>query len=173
MKYLKIFTISVLLITYSNLVLAADIYFIDMKKILNESKAGKSAQNFLKKKFDSESKKFENEASVLKKQETDLIAKKKLVSPEEYKKTLSDLRNKSLDYQKRKRKSQNELVQKKNEARTKLISATNPILKKYMSENKIEMVVDKKYILLANSNFELTDVILKILDKEVKSINLN
>ena len=42
-----------------------------------------------------------------------------------------------------------------------------------MSENKIEMVVDKKYILLANSNFELTDVILKILDKEVKSINLN
>ena len=77
MKYLKIFTISVLLITYSNLVLAADIYFIDMKKILNESKAGKSAQNFLKKKFDSESKKFEKEASVLKKQETDLIAKKK------------------------------------------------------------------------------------------------
>ena len=173
MKYLKIFTISVLLITYSNLVLAADIYFIDMKKILNESKAGKSAQNFLKKKFDSESKKFEKEASVLKKQETDLIAKKKLVSPEEYKKTLSDLRNKSLDYQKRKRKSQNEWVQKKNEARTKLISATNPILQKYMSENKIEMVVDKKYILLANSNFELTDVILKILDKEVKSINLN
>ena len=173
MKYLKIFTISVLLITYSNLVLAADIYFIDMKKILNESKAGKSAQNFLKKKFDSESKKLEKEASVLKKQETDLIAKKKLVSPEEYKKTLSDLRNKSLDYQKRKRKSQNEWVQKKNEARTKLISATNPILKKYMSENKIEMVVDKKYILLANSNFELTDVILKILDKEVKSINLN
>ena len=172
MKYLKIFTISVLLITYSNLVLAADIYFIDMKKILNESKAGKSAQNFLKKKFDSESKKFEKEASVLKKQETDLIAKKKLVSPEEYKKTLSDLRKKSLDYQKRKRKSQNEWVQKKNEARTKLISATNPILKKYMSENKIEMVVDKKYILLANSNFELTGKILKILDKEVKSINL-
>ena len=30
-----------------------------------------------------------------------------------------------------------------------------------------------KYILLASSDFELTDTILKILDKELKSINLN
>ena len=36
-----------------------------------------------------------------------------------------------------------------------------------------EMIVDKKYVLLANSNFDLTDKILKILDKELKSINLN
>jgi len=42
-----------------------------------------------------------------------------------------------------------------------------------MKENNIEMIVDKKYILLANSNFELTDKILKILDKELKSINLD
>ena len=41
-----------------------------------------------------------------------------------------------------------------------------------MADNKIETIVDKKYILLANSNFELTGKILKILDKEVKSINL-
>ena len=41
-----------------------------------------------------------------------------------------------------------------------------------MKENNIEYIVDKKYILLANSNFELTDKILTILNKEVKSINL-
>ena len=42
-----------------------------------------------------------------------------------------------------------------------------------MKENKIEMIVDKKYILLANSDFDLTGKILKILDKELKSIQLN
>ncbi len=42
-----------------------------------------------------------------------------------------------------------------------------------MKENNVEIIVDKKYILLANSDFELTDTILKILDKELKSINLN
>ena len=42
-----------------------------------------------------------------------------------------------------------------------------------MKENKIEMIVDKKHVLLANSNLEITDKILEILNKEVKSINLN
>ena len=41
-----------------------------------------------------------------------------------------------------------------------------------MNENNIEMIVDKKYVLLANSKFELTEIILKILDKEIKSIKL-
>ena len=64
-------------------------------------------------------------------------------------------------------------IKKKNEARAKLISALNPILQNYMTENKIEMIVDKKHVLLANSNLEITDKILEILNKEVKSINLN
>ena len=110
---------------------------------------------------------------ILKKEESDLVAKKKLVSKEEYKKNLTALRNKSINYQKKKRESSNEWIKKKNEARSKLIVALRPILQTYMTDNKIEMIVDKKYVLLANSNFDLTDKILKILDKEVKSINLN
>ena len=62
---------------------------------------------------------------------------------------------------------------KKNEARAKLLEALNPIMQKYMKENNVEIIVDKKYILLANSTFDLTDKILKILDKELKSIQLN
>ena len=41
-----------------------------------------------------------------------------------------------------------------------------------MNENNIEMIVDKKNILLANSKFDLTEKILKLLDKELKSIKL-
>ena len=44
----------------------------------------------LKKKFETENKKFEKEASVLKKEEKDLIAKKKIITPEEYKKELNN-----------------------------------------------------------------------------------
>ena len=173
MKYFKYIIFIFFFLNYSNITFGADVYFIDMRKILNESKAGKTAQDFLKKRFENENKKFEKEAKTLKKEESDLISKKKLVSSEEYKKSLNILREKSINYQKKKRESSNEWVRKKNEARAKLIQALNPILQKYMADNKIEMIVDKKYILLANSNFELTDKILKILDKELKSINLN
>ena len=41
-----------------------------------------------------ESKKLDKEQASLKKEETDLIAKKKLITPEEYKKNLDALRKK-------------------------------------------------------------------------------
>tara|TARA_A100001011_G_C14307437_1_gene843829 strand:+ start:2419 stop:2940 length:522 start_codon:yes stop_codon:yes gene_type:complete len=173
MKYLKILIFSIILINFYNSSNASEVYFVDIKKILNTSKAGKQAQDYLKKRFENENKKFEKEGVALKKEETDLIAKKKLVSKDEYKKNLTSLRNKSINFQKKKRQSSNEWIKKKNEARSKLISSLRPILQKYMADNKIEMIVDKKYVLLANSNFDLTEKILKILDKEVKSINLN
>ena len=73
---------------------------------------------------------------------------------------------------KKRRNASNDWLKKKNEARSKLIQNLNPILTKYMNENNIEMIVDKKYVLLANSKFDLTEIILKILDKEIKSIKL-
>jgi len=173
MKYFKILLFTLVLLSYHSISFSKEVYFIDLKKVLNESKAGKKAQDFLKKKFESESKKFEKEGVAIRKEETDLIAKKKIISPEEYKKNLDSLRNKSVNYQKSRRKASDDWVKKKNEARAKLLEALNPIMQKYMKENGVEMIVDKKYILLANSNFDLTDIILKILDKELKSINLN
>ncbi len=173
MKYFKILIFLFYILTIQNVAVSAEVYFVDIKQILNQSKAGKEAQNYLKKKFETENKKFEKEASVLKKEEKDLIAKKKIITPEEYKKELNSLRTKSVNHQKMKRDASNQWLKKKNEARVKLISSLNPIMQKYMKDNNIEMIVDKKYILLANSNFDLTDKILKILDKELKSINLN
>ena len=152
---------------------ASEIYFVDIKKILNNSKAGKKAQTFLKKKFDDENEKLKKESASLKKEETDLISKKKLISNEDYKKKLNELRQKNVSYQKKRRNASNEWLKKKNEARSKLLTTLNPILQKYMNENNIQIIVDKKNILLANAKFDLTDVILKLLDKELKSIQLN
>ena len=173
MKYFKIAFLIIFLFSISNNSFASDVYFIDLKKILNQSKAGKQAQQFLLKKFETESKKFEKEGQALKKEETDLISKKKLVSKEEYKESLTALREKNINYQKKRRKASNDMLVKKNEARAKLIKALNPILKKYMEDNNIQIILDKKNVLVSNSKFELTDEILKILDKELKSIKLN
>ena len=173
MKSIKTLFIFIILLYIPNISYSSDVYFVDIKKILNESKAGKQAQDFLKKKFESESKKFEKESIALKKEESDLISKKKLVSKEEYRKNLDTLRKKSINFQNKRRKASDDWLKKKNEARGKLIVALNPILQKYMNENKIEMIVDKKYVLLANSKFDLTEQILKILNKELKSIQLN
>ena len=174
MKYFKILIFTLIIILgYHNLSFSKEIYFVDLKKVLNQSKAGKKAQDFLKKKFENESKQFEKEGAAIRKEEADLIAKKKIISPEEYKKNLNSLREKNINFQKKRREASNEWVKKKNQARSKLLKVLTPIMQKYMQDNNVEIIVDKKYILLANSDFEITDKILKILDKELKSINLN
>ena len=172
MKYLKIFFLTLFLFNIYNYSFSAELYFIDMKKILNQSKAGKSAQEYLKKKLSEETKKFDKEQASLKKEETELIGKKKLISAEEYKKNLTALRKKNIAHQKSRQLAANEIFKKKEKARSELNKALKPILEKYMSENNISVVIDKKNIVVAKTEIDLTDKILKLLDKDLKSINL-
>ena len=172
MKYLKISLLIFLFLNTFNYLYSAELYFVDMKKILNQSKAGKSAQEYLKKKMAEESKKLDKEQASLKKEETDLIAKKKLITPEEYKKNLDALRKKNIEHQKKRQGAATGIFQKKEKARLELNKALKPILEKYMSENNISVVIDKKNIVVAKTEIDLTDKILKLLDKELKSINL-
>ncbi len=173
MKYLKLTALLFLLSFFSNVSLAEEIYFVNMQTILNKSKAGSGAQEKLKKDFSSQNKKFKDESNSLKKEETELINQKKSLSPEEYKKKVSALRKKNIDFQQRRRKASSDFVTKKNNARNQLLKALNPILQKYMSENKVMMIINEKNVILANSKRDLTKTIIDLLDKELKSIKLN
>ena len=113
MKYLKVLLTTLFFLNICNYSFSADIYFIDLKKILNKSKAGKGAQDYLKSKLEEENKKLDKEQSALKKEEKDLIGKKKLISAEEYKKNINALRKKSVDHQKRRQKAANDIFRKK------------------------------------------------------------
>ena len=42
-----------------------------------------------------------------------------------------------------------------------------------MVENKIRMVIDKKDLILADENLDITNDVLNLLNKKIKSIKLN
>ena len=172
MRYLKIIFFVLLILNFYNLSFAEETYFIDMNKLLNQSKAGKEAQDFLKKKIITADKKFKKEGELLKKEEIDLIAKKKTLSTDEYKKTLNQLREKNVKFQRKRVNFTKAITTQRAEARNKLLKALNPMLTNYMSENNIQIIIDKKYVVMANSKIDLTDKILGILNKELKSLNL-
>ena len=113
MKKFKLLILVALLLAPFNIVHSNDIYFINLKKVLNESKAGSDAQSKLLKEFESKDKKFKGESNALKKQETELITQKKTLSPEDYKKKVSALRKKNVDFQKRRRTASGDFVKKK------------------------------------------------------------
>ena len=173
MKKIKILFLFLILIYPFNLKAENQVYFINLKKVLNESKAGSAAQEKLVKEFENQDKKFKNESNALKKQETELINQRKTLSAEEYKKKVSSLRKKNVDFQNRRRNASSNFVKKKNNARNQLLKSLNPILQKYMDENGIMMIMNEKNVILANSKVDLTNTIIDLLNKELKSIKLN
>ena len=46
-----------------------------------------------------------------------------------------------------------------------LLKKVNPIIKKYMEENKIGIVVDKQSVIMGDTSLEITDKIIAILNK--------
>ena len=173
MKKIKILFLFLILIYPFNLKAENKVYFINLKKVLNESKAGSVAQEKLVKEFENQDKKFKNESNALKKQETELINQRKTLSADEYKKKVSSLRKKNIDFQNRRSNASSNFVKKKNNARNQLLKSLNPILQKYMDENGIMMIMNEKNVILANSKVDLTNIIIDLLNKELKSIKLN
>ena len=143
-----------------------------MTFVLNESKAGKGAQDFLKKSFTDNQKKFIEVEKSLKKEENDLLEKKNILTKEEYNKKTDSLRKKVIDYQSQRRVSLDKIATQRVKARETLLQKVTPILDSYMKENNISLVIDKKNTLGGNPEFDITKIIVEKLNKELPSLNL-
>ena len=169
----KLFILSLFLFSFNEFALSDNAYFIDYSKVLNQSKAGAEAQQKLKNKFETENKKFLSEEENLKKEENELISQKKVLSNEDYQKKLDELRKKVSKLQNDKQMSLNQIAKSRALAREELLKNVNPILKKFMEENKIRLVVDKQSVVLGDTKLEITDEIIEILNNKLSSIKIN
>jgi len=145
---------------------------LDLNYLLNKSKAGKDAQDFLKKSFENNAKKFKDQEKDLKKEETDLLSQKSSLSKEDYEKKSDKLRKKVIKYQSDRRVSLEKIATLRTNSRNTLIKKTEEILNDYIKSNDISLVVDKKMTLGGNPDLDITDVIVKKLNKELLSLNL-
>ena len=167
-KFLKLFFIF-LLITPVN----ADVpYYLDFKYVLNQSVAGKKAQDFLKNKLEKGINDLKKQEKSIQDEEKKIIQQKKIIKPEEYKSKVEALRNKVSKLQAQRSKLLESTANQRNTARKELLKNLNPIIKDYMKEKGIRMVVDKKSLLLADQSLDITKDIIEILNKKLKSINL-
>ena len=173
MKYLvKFFVVTFFLIVSTHTLAEQKIVVLDMKHVLNNSKAGKGAQDFLKKSFNSNAKKFSDMEKALKKEETDLLGKKTILSKDEYTKKSDTLRKKVIDYQSQRRLSLDKISTQRAKSRETLINKIGPIVDSYIKENNISIVMDKKNMIGGLNEYDITGVIIEKLNKELPSLKI-
>ena len=173
MKYLVKFVVITLFLIVSTYTYAEQkIVVLDLKYVLNNSKAGKGAQDYLKKTFSENAKKYDKMQQTLKKDEKDLLSQKTVLSEDVYKKKSIELRKKVNKWQSEKRASLDKLATQRAKSRETLIKKIEPIVDQYINENNISIVLDKKNMIGGLNKYDITKIIVEKLNKELPSIKL-
>lgn len=171
MSIKKIFFIIVFPFIFFSNILANEsekIAFINVDFILNNSILGKNILNDLKK---INNKNLENIATTEKKlkKENDEIAKvKNIISKEELENRIDILKKKIDNFNLLKDQLSTELNQLKKKEVKNLFEKINPLIQDYMDENLIGIVIDKKNIFIAKSDYDITIDIINLIDKKFK-----
>ena len=171
--FLKIITL-IFFTLFNNIVYANEkIAFINMNQILIDSNAGKIATKELQNNHKENNDKILKVEESLKKDEIDIISKKNIISKEDYEKKINDLRLKANDYRKKRSLLMKNLEQKRLKMTNNFLKEINPIIADYSAKNSISIIFEKKNILMGKTELDITNEILKLVDKKISKIKLD
>tara|TARA_B110000238_G_C15984035_1_gene377324 strand:+ start:267 stop:779 length:513 start_codon:yes stop_codon:yes gene_type:complete len=151
---------------------ANNIAFIDMDKLLSTSKPGLNILtqlNDLEKKNVNELLKIEKS---LKTQETLIASQKNILSEVKLKKEIDKLKLNLKTYNDDRNKIFKELENLRLTNTNKLLQLINPLLHSYAKDKSIEIILQKKNIILGKTALDITDQIILIINKEIKEFKI-
>ena len=168
-KMKRLFTIFIVIFVLAPSSFSQDqIVYLDLDYVVVNTKAGKL---ILKKLEDSKNialSKFEKKGKELKKIEEEINKQKNIISEDELRKKLIKFRKEVSTYQKNRQKVVNEFNKKKKSEFDEFFKKITPIIENYVSEKKIDIVLDKKNIFIASKKKNITQEIINIIDSKIK-----
>ena len=146
--------------------------YIDIDYILNTSVAGNLLLKKLKEEEELRINIFKSKDKEFEKKESKILAKKNLISKEEINKELKSLQIQFNEYRKDKTKQVQELKEKRKRNIINFLSLLNPIIEKYMSDNSIYMIIDKKNVFIANKDYDITNNLIELINNQIKNVEI-
>jgi Skp family chaperone for outer membrane proteins len=146
--------------------------YVDIDYVLINTVAGKELINILKKEEELKINKFKSNEDNFKNEEKKILAKKNLISKDEINNELQILKVKFQKYRQEKTKEIDELKIKRNRNITNFLNLINPIIEKYMTDNSIYMLIDKKNVFIANKDYDITNNLIELIDNQIKNVEI-
>ena len=134
------------------------------------SKAGKKIIEKINKSNEVNINKFKKIEEDLKEQERKLISKQNVISEDEFKSKIEELRKKISEYRMKRQNIIQEATQKRIKVSAEFSNKIKPILGEYAAKNNISIIVQKKNIIMGKTELDITDDVLKIVDEQIPTI---
>ena len=147
-----------------------NIFYIDINYILENSIVGKSINTQIKTIQNKENENFKIEEKKLIEKEKKLISQKNILDEKQFKIELDKHKKNLSDYRNQKKAFIDNLNKKKTDYLKIVLNSLNPIISKYVEENEISLVLQKKNIIVAKKELDITIKILELLDNKLKKI---
>ena len=174
LKYIvKIFVITYFIFGITNSFAENKVVYIDMNKILNESKVGAFVEKELTKLHEKKLDNFNKTEENLKKKEIDLISKRNILARNEFDAKVKLLNEEAQKYQVERRKWFDEIAAKRNKARSEVLKSLDPIIANHFEKNQISLILYKRNIAIGNNELDITNAIIDELNIKLPSIKLN
>ena len=165
----KIFTILIVMLSFNTFSYSQDkIVYLDLDKVVSNTKVGKSIIDKLEKSKQAALQKFEKKEKDLKKKEDEIKKQKNIISEDEFKKKLVEFRKEVASFRQDRKKLINEFNQKKKMEFDEFFKKISPIIENYVTEKNIDILLDKKNIFIASKEKNITQEIIKIIDSKIK-----
>jgi len=108
----------------------------------------------------------------LKDNENKILSSKNILSKDEYTKKVNIFREDLKNYQIKKKEIVNEFNKKKNKEIIRYINLIRPIINEFMEKNSIGILIEKKNIFIAKSNYDITNNVLEIINNQIKEFKI-
>ena len=149
-----------------------NIAFIDMNKIINETKAGSSILKQLNEVNNKILKKLEVEREDLKKKEIKLKSQKNILSQNDFEVNFNKLKTEINKYNENKNKIINDFNKQKAKNTNEFLLIINKIIAEYSDTKDISIILQKKNLVLAKSELDISEEIIKIINKDIKEFKI-
>ena len=168
----KFILLIIIIFSSTNLFAEDKIVYLDVQFIIDNSKLGLSYKNKIKEVQNKNRIDLSIKEKIIKERELEINNQKNILKKDEINKKVNKLNELLKEYQILRNDLNKEIIENKKEYSLKILNILNPLLTKYVDENNIKLVVEKKNILVGIKSLDITDKILDILNEETKKNNL-
>ena len=148
------------------------IAFINMDSVISSSKSGISILKQLTDLNNKNLKFLKDEEKKFKEKEKKLISQKNILSEADFKKKIVELRSEIKSYNQNRNKIINEFNELKIDNTNNFLKLINPILIKFSNEKGISIILQKKNLVVAKNELDITEEIINIINTEIKEFKI-
>ncbi len=142
--------------------------YVDIDYLLTNIKIGKQLFEKLKQNENKRLDEFNLQEKNLKDQEKKILSTKNIISEKQLNIDIEKFQKKLKEYKNQKATEIERLKNTRNKEILKLLNSINPLIQKYMNDNSIDILIDKKNIYIANKKYEITNNLIMIVDENYK-----